>query len=140
MPPEVQAEGGGCALCVTPQLPCTVFVVPATSRVEALPPSVALALALALPLPPYPFLPRSQDVFDCAQREYMDEGVPWSIIEYNSNSKILELLEGKMGVLALLNEECMLPKVGSDGKRLTGRLERDAREYPFPLLRELPPD
>ena len=68
-----------------------------------------------------------QDVFDCAQREYMDEGVPWSVIEYNSNSKILELLEGKMGVIALLNEECMLPKVGAVLIEPSG-----AHRHPFP--------
>ena len=48
-----------------------------------------------------------QDVFDCAQREYMAEGVPWTMIEYHSNTAILELLEGKLGVIALLRRLAM---------------------------------
>ena len=53
----------------------------------------------------------TQDVFECAQAEYVDEGVPWSMIAYKDNKELLELFEGKLGILGLLNEECMLPKV-----------------------------
>lgn len=44
----------------------------------------------------------------------MEEGVPWSMIEYKDNKELLEVFEGKLGILALLNEECMLPRVIPD--------------------------
>jgi hypothetical protein len=50
-------------------------------------------------------------VFECAQAEYVAEGVPWTMVEYHNNDDVLELIEGKLGVLSLLNEQCMMPKV-----------------------------
>ncbi|KAI9916611.1 hypothetical protein PsorP6_018073 [Peronosclerospora sorghi] len=55
----------------------------------------------------------TQDVFKSIQQEYEDEGIPWTRIEFADNVNVLSLLEGRFGVLALLNEECMRPK-GSD--------------------------
>ncbi|CEG38263.1 myosin-like protein [Plasmopara halstedii] len=55
----------------------------------------------------------TQDVFKSIQQEYEDEGIPWTRIEFADNVNVLTLLEGRFGVLALLNEECMRPK-GSD--------------------------
>lgn len=52
-----------------------------------------------------------QDVFECAQCEYVDEGVPWAMVSYSDNRELLERFDGKLGLWALLNEECMLPKV-----------------------------
>uniref|UniRef100_M4BBK6 Myosin motor domain-containing protein n=1 Tax=Hyaloperonospora arabidopsidis (strain Emoy2) TaxID=559515 RepID=M4BBK6_HYAAE len=45
--------------------------------------------------------------------EYEEEGIPWTRIEFADNVNVLSLLEGRFGVLSLLNEECMRPK-GSD--------------------------
>jgi myosin V len=53
----------------------------------------------------------TKDVFECAQAEYVAEGVPWDMIAYKDNKELLDLFEGRLGVLSLLNEECMLPKV-----------------------------
>ncbi|RLN72077.1 hypothetical protein BBJ28_00019757 [Nothophytophthora sp. Chile5] len=55
----------------------------------------------------------TQDVFKSIQQEYEEEGIPWTRIEFADNANVLALLEGRFGVLALLNEECMRPK-GSD--------------------------
>ncbi|CAI5712951.1 unnamed protein product [Hyaloperonospora brassicae] len=55
----------------------------------------------------------TQDVFKSIQQEYEEEGIPWTRIEFADNVNVLSLLEGRFGVLSLLNEECMRPK-GSD--------------------------
>lgn len=55
----------------------------------------------------------TQDVFKSVQTEYEEEGIPWTRIEFADNANVLSLIEGRFGVLSLLNEECMRPK-GSD--------------------------
>ncbi|GAB9463762.1 Myosin-like protein [Globisporangium polare] len=55
----------------------------------------------------------TQDVFKSIQVEYEEEGIPWTRIEFADNANVLALIEGRFGVLSLLNEECMRPK-GSD--------------------------
>ncbi|KAJ0393583.1 hypothetical protein ATCC90586_009338 [Pythium insidiosum] len=55
----------------------------------------------------------TQDVFKTIQSEYEEEGIPWTKIEFADNANVLGLIEGRFGVLSLLNEECMRPK-GSD--------------------------
>ncbi|TMW62157.1 hypothetical protein Poli38472_009650 [Pythium oligandrum] len=55
----------------------------------------------------------TQDVFKTIQTEYEEEGIPWTKIEFADNANVLSLIEGRFGVLSLLNEECMRPK-GSD--------------------------
>ncbi|RHY33125.1 hypothetical protein DYB32_001959, partial [Aphanomyces invadans] len=46
----------------------------------------------------------TQDVFKSIQVEYEEEGIPWTKIEYADNMNVLELIEGRFGLLALLNE------------------------------------
>ncbi|KAF0698463.1 Aste57867_10923 [Aphanomyces stellatus] len=55
----------------------------------------------------------TQDVFKSIQVEYEEEGIPWTKVEFADNMNVLELIEGRFGLLALLNEECMRPK-GND--------------------------
>eukprot|EP00927_Polykrikos_kofoidii_P069127 TRINITY_DN6450_c0_g4_i1.p1 TRINITY_DN6450_c0_g4~~TRINITY_DN6450_c0_g4_i1.p1 ORF type:complete len:1447 (+),score=225.31 TRINITY_DN6450_c0_g4_i1:242-4582(+) len=55
----------------------------------------------------------THDVFKEVQQEYNDEGIPWDKIEFNDNSPILALIEKKLGIIAMLNEECVRP-MGSD--------------------------
>jgi myosin-5 len=43
------------------------------------------------------------------QAEYEREGVDWSYIEFVDNQDVLDLLEGKLGVLDLLDETCRFP-------------------------------
>ncbi|VDM30812.1 unnamed protein product [Hydatigera taeniaeformis] len=51
-----------------------------------------------------------KNVFQLEQEEYIHEGLEWSFVEYYSNEPCIQLLEGPMGVIALLNDECKLPK------------------------------
>jgi len=53
------------------------------------------------------------DVFKAVQQEYADEGIPWDRIEFKDNGPLLEIIEAKLGIIAMLNEECVRPK-GSD--------------------------
>lgn len=45
------------------------------------------------------------------QAEYEREGVDWSYISFRDNADVLELLEGRMGLMDLLDELCRFPKV-----------------------------
>lgn len=47
------------------------------------------------------------------QVEYEEEGIPWSHVDFSDNAEVLGLVESRMGVIAVLNEECVRPK-GSD--------------------------
>ena len=53
-------------------------------------------------------------------------GLRWEQISYKDNAHVLELVEGKigapLGIMAVLNEECMLPK-GTDNNML-GKLKK----------------
>jgi len=55
----------------------------------------------------------THDVFKAVQQEYSDEGIPWDRIEFKDNAHVLSLIESKMGIIAMLNEEGVRPK-GSD--------------------------
>ncbi|XP_036910546.1 unconventional myosin-Vc isoform X1 [Sturnira hondurensis] len=52
-------------------------------------------------------------VFKLEQEEYMREDIPWTLIDFYDNQPVIDLIEAKMGILDLLDEECMLPH-GSD--------------------------
>uniref|UniRef100_A0A671VJS4 Myosin VAb n=1 Tax=Sparus aurata TaxID=8175 RepID=A0A671VJS4_SPAAU len=55
----------------------------------------------------------NQHVFKLEQDEYMKEGIPWTLIDFYDNQPCINLIEAKLGVLDLLDEECKMPK-GSD--------------------------
>eukprot|EP00536_Pseudo-nitzschia_multiseries_P013607 jgi/Psemu1/212206/e_gw1.593.27.1 len=55
----------------------------------------------------------TQDIFRSVQVEYEQEGIELEEITYDDNTDVLDLVEGRMGLLAFLNEECVRPK-GSD--------------------------
>eukprot|EP00529_Nitzschia_sp_RCC80_P002838 CAMPEP_0113441010 /NCGR_PEP_ID=MMETSP0014_2-20120614/854_1 /TAXON_ID=2857 /ORGANISM="Nitzschia sp." /LENGTH=1701 /DNA_ID=CAMNT_0000331825 /DNA_START=113 /DNA_END=5219 /DNA_ORIENTATION=+ /assembly_acc=CAM_ASM_000159 len=55
----------------------------------------------------------TQDIFRSVQIEYENEGIELGEITYDDNTDALDLVEGRMGLLAFLNEECVRPK-GSD--------------------------
>lgn len=55
----------------------------------------------------------TQDVFKTVQIEYQNEGLSWELVTYQDNADVLELIEGRLGILDLLNEECLVPR-GSD--------------------------
>ena len=54
----------------------------------------------------------NQHVFKMEQAEYQKEEIEWSYIEFVDNQDVLDVLEGKMGVLDLLDETCRFPKAG----------------------------
>ncbi|UYV60536.1 MYO5A [Cordylochernes scorpioides] len=53
-------------------------------------------------------------VFKLEQEEYVKEQIEWKFIDYYDNQPCIDLIESKMGILDLLDEECKMPK-GSDG-------------------------
>jgi len=55
----------------------------------------------------------TQDIFRTVQEEYRMEGLDMAEIKYDDNSDVLELIEGKLGIIKQLNEECVRPK-GND--------------------------
>ncbi|KAG0364687.1 Myosin type-2 heavy chain 1 [Gamsiella multidivaricata] len=55
----------------------------------------------------------NQHVFKLEQEEYVREKIDWKFIEFSDNQPCIEMIEGKLGVLTLLDEESRLPS-GSD--------------------------
>jgi myosin heavy subunit len=55
----------------------------------------------------------TEDIFRSVQEEYESEGIALAEIWYDDNTDVLDLIEGRTGLLALLNEECVRPK-GND--------------------------
>ena len=47
-----------------------------------------------------------QHVFKLEQEEYLREDIPWTLIDFYDNQPCINLIEAKMGVLDLLDEEC----------------------------------
>uniref|UniRef100_A0A8D2M3G9 Myosin VB n=1 Tax=Zonotrichia albicollis TaxID=44394 RepID=A0A8D2M3G9_ZONAL len=52
-------------------------------------------------------------VFKLEQEEYMKEEIPWTLIDFYDNQPCIDLIEAKLGILDLLDEECKMPK-GTD--------------------------
>jgi myosin-5 len=52
----------------------------------------------------------TEDIFRSVQEEYEFEGIPLDEIKYDDNTDVLDLIEGKAGLLNMLNEECVRPK------------------------------
>lgn len=57
-------------------------------------------------------------VFKLEQEEYLREEIDWTFIDFSDNQPCIDLIEGKLGVLALLDEESRLP-MGSDEQFVT---------------------
>lgn len=55
----------------------------------------------------------TQDIFRSVQAEYEFEGIALGEITYADNVDVLTLIEGRMGFISVLNEECVRPK-GND--------------------------
>ncbi|CAB9516520.1 Unconventional myosin [Seminavis robusta] len=56
----------------------------------------------------------TKDIFQSVQEEYKYEGIDLDDIKFDDNSDVLDLIEGRGGLLAMLNEECVRPS-GNDG-------------------------
>jgi myosin-5 len=55
----------------------------------------------------------NQHVFKLEQEEYMREQIDWKFIDFSDNQPCIDLIEGKLGILSLLDEESRLP-MGTD--------------------------
>ncbi|GAB6032023.1 myosin I [Chamberlinius hualienensis] len=55
----------------------------------------------------------NQHVFKLEQDEYVREKIEWKFIDFYDNQPCIDLIENKIGILDLLDEECKMPK-GSD--------------------------
>lgn len=51
-----------------------------------------------------------QHVFKLEQEEYMKEEIPWTLIDFYDNQPCIDLIEAKLGVLDLLDEECKVKR------------------------------
>uniref|UniRef100_A0A7S3VIZ6 Myosin motor domain-containing protein n=1 Tax=Dunaliella tertiolecta TaxID=3047 RepID=A0A7S3VIZ6_DUNTE len=56
----------------------------------------------------------NQHVFKWEQAEYVREGIDWRYIEFVDNQEVLDLVEGKMGLLDLLDEQCRFPTTNAE--------------------------
>lgn len=56
-------------------------------------------------------------MFKLEQEEYVKEEINWTFIDFSDNQPCIDVIEGKLGVLALLDEESRLPS-GSDASFL----------------------
>ncbi|RMX66415.1 hypothetical protein KXD40_002070 [Peronospora effusa] len=50
------------------------------------------------------------DVFKTVEDEYIREGLQWDHIQYQDNMGIVEVIEGKMGIIALMNDHLRQPR------------------------------
>uniref|UniRef100_A0A3P8TIT1 Myosin X, like 1 n=1 Tax=Amphiprion percula TaxID=161767 RepID=A0A3P8TIT1_AMPPE len=55
----------------------------------------------------------NKHIFSLEQLEYNREGIQWEAIDWMDNAECLDLIEKKLGMLALINEESRFPK-GTD--------------------------
>ncbi|XP_015117922.1 unconventional myosin-Va isoform X2 [Diachasma alloeum] len=55
----------------------------------------------------------NQHVFKLEQEEYLKEEIEWTFIDFYDNQPCIDLIETKLGILDLLDEECRMPR-GSD--------------------------
>ena len=92
----------------------------------------------------------THDIFRSVQEEYQQEGIALGEIQYEDNSDVLNLIESRAGIIAVINEECVLPN-GNDenfvskvkrsnskstsliNKRLHKRLEFGINHYAGPV-------
>ncbi|KAI9093478.1 P-loop containing nucleoside triphosphate hydrolase protein [Phlyctochytrium arcticum] len=65
----------------------------------------------------------NQHVFKLEQEEYVAEKINWSFIDFNDNQPCIDLIEGKLGILDLLDEESRLPS-GADQSLITKLYQR----------------
>ncbi|XP_070140380.1 unconventional myosin-Va isoform X2 [Drosophila kikkawai] len=70
----------------------------------------------------------NQHVFKLEQEEYLKEGITWTMIDFYDNQPCIDLIESRLGVLDLLDEECRMPR-GSD-ESWAGKLIEKCTKFP----------
>eukprot|EP00005_Dracoamoeba_jomungandri_P003003 CAMPEP_0174260130 /NCGR_PEP_ID=MMETSP0439-20130205/8860_1 /TAXON_ID=0 /ORGANISM="Stereomyxa ramosa, Strain Chinc5" /LENGTH=1002 /DNA_ID=CAMNT_0015344305 /DNA_START=46 /DNA_END=3054 /DNA_ORIENTATION=- len=63
------------------------------------------------------------------QEEYMAEGIEWEEVQYFNNKPCVDLIEGRGGIMSLLDEECVFPQ-GTDESFLS-KLNRQCGNNQF---------
>ncbi|KAJ6630975.1 P-loop containing nucleoside triphosphate hydrolase protein [Mycena sp. CBHHK59/15] len=74
-------------------------------------------------------------VFKLAQDEYVKEKINWTFIDFSDNQPAIDLMEGRLGILALLDEESRLP-LGSDAsflQKLNTQLDKPAHKAVYKM-------
>lgn len=66
-----------------------------------------------------------QHVFKLEQEEYMKEQIPWTLIDFYDNQPCIDLIEAKLGILDLLDEECKVKPLLLSLQEVSRRLGRD---------------
>uniref|UniRef100_A0AAG5DD74 Myosin motor domain-containing protein n=1 Tax=Anopheles atroparvus TaxID=41427 RepID=A0AAG5DD74_ANOAO len=69
----------------------------------------------------------NQHVFKLEQEQYLREGIEWKMIDFYDNQPCIDLIEAKLGILDLLDEECRMPR-GSD-ESWVGKLVEKCGKY-----------
>ncbi|XP_055305869.1 unconventional myosin-Vb isoform X2 [Sitodiplosis mosellana] len=69
----------------------------------------------------------NQHIFKLEQEQYLSEGIDWTMIDFYDNQPCIELIESKLGILDLLDEECRVPR-GSD-ESWVGKLNEKCAKY-----------
>lgn len=79
-----------------------------------------------------------QHVFKLEQEEYMKEQIPWTLIDFYDNQPCIDLIEAKLGILDLLDEECKVSREQRenscweyDKENLRGMLSKQVSEQSF---------
>ncbi|XP_045490189.1 unconventional myosin-Va isoform X2 [Pieris rapae] len=67
-------------------------------------------------------------VFKLEQDEYIKEEISWKMIDFYDNQPCIDLIEDRLGILALLDEECRVPQ-GSD-MGFVSKLQEKCSKYP----------
>lgn len=57
----------------------------------------------------------NQHVFKLEQDVYVKEGIEWTKIDFYDNQPCIDLIEAKLGILDLLDEECRVPNGSDEG-------------------------
>ena len=73
----------------------------------------------------------TRHVFKLEQQEYVAEKIKWSFIDFSDNAQCIEMIEGKLGLMDLLDEESRLPS-GEDKKliqKLYNRFGPDQHKF-----------
>ena len=66
----------------------------------------------------------NQHVFKMEQAEYEREAIDWSYIQFVDNQDVLDLIERKLGIIDVLDEQCRFPRVGTLNSRQLWTLAR----------------
>jgi myosin-5 len=75
-----------------------------------------------------------QDVFKSVQAEYEAEGIPLNSVAFADNQPVLDMIESRMGIFSLLNEECLRPQ-GSD-KSFASKITQNFVKKDSPMKRD----